>query len=94
MSILAPADTCVAPVATVPELVESEQFAARRSIVDATSPAGDAFRQLGWVLAGQDRDQPGPVVRDAAITDTESLLRGAGLDADEIALLTKEGAIA
>ncbi|MGB2756564.1 MAG: CaiB/BaiF CoA-transferase family protein [Acidimicrobiia bacterium] len=94
VALLAPADTCVAPIATVPELVESEQFAARRAIVEATSPTGEAFRQLGWVLAGQDRDQPGPVVRDATITDTAALLAAAGLSEGDIERLTKEGAIA
>ncbi len=94
VAILAPADTCVAPIATVPELVESEQFAARNAIVDATSPSGDNFRQLGWVLAGQDRDQPGPTVRDANITDTAALLAAVGVSEHEIDELTKEGAIA
>ena len=29
------------------------------------APSTASFEQVGWVLAGMDRDQPGPVVRDA-----------------------------
>jgi alpha-methylacyl-CoA racemase len=47
---LGPANTCVAPVLTVPELVDNEQYVARGAIVDA--PGGD-YRQVGKVLAGQ-----------------------------------------
>lgn len=94
VAILAPADTCVAPVASVPELVESDQFAARNAIVGATSPTGEAFRQLGWVLAGQDGTQPGPAIRDASMTDTAELLAAAGMTDREIDELRKEGAIA
>ncbi|MEY2566651.1 MAG: alpha-methylacyl-CoA racemase [Actinomycetota bacterium] len=48
---LAPADTCVAPVLSIPEVVADEQFAARNAFVWATAEHGD-FRQVGWVLAG------------------------------------------
>jgi alpha-methylacyl-CoA racemase len=47
---LGAANTCVAPVLSVPEVVENEQFAARGAIVDA--PGGE-FRQVGFLLAGQ-----------------------------------------
>ncbi|MBA3655603.1 MAG: CoA transferase, partial [Actinobacteria bacterium] len=46
---LGPADTCVAPVLSVPEIVDDEQYAARGAFVDA--PSGD-FRQVGYMLAG------------------------------------------
>jgi crotonobetainyl-CoA:carnitine CoA-transferase CaiB-like acyl-CoA transferase len=47
---LGPADTCVAPVLDIPEVVDNEQFVARDAFIDA--PGGD-YRQVGRVLAGQ-----------------------------------------
>ncbi len=41
-----------------------------------------------------DRDQPGPTVRDATITDTDALLGEAGYSRDEIAALREEGVAA
>jgi alpha-methylacyl-CoA racemase len=49
---LGPADTCVAPVLSVPELVEDQQYAARGAFVDASVPDHGTFRQVGYVLAG------------------------------------------
>jgi alpha-methylacyl-CoA racemase len=46
---LAPANTCVAPVLSIPEVVANEQYIARGAFVDA--PAGE-FRQVGYPLAG------------------------------------------
>jgi alpha-methylacyl-CoA racemase len=50
VSELAPANTCVAPVLSVPEIVANEQYEARRAFVDA--PRGE-FGQVGYLLAGQ-----------------------------------------
>lgn len=47
---LGPADTCVAPVLDIPEVVANEQFAARRAFVDAP---GGGYKQVGKVFAGQ-----------------------------------------
>ena len=49
---LGPADTCVAPVLSAPELVDDDQYAARGAFVDASDPDHGAFRQVGYVLAG------------------------------------------
>jgi alpha-methylacyl-CoA racemase len=49
---LGPADTCVAPVLSVPEVVKDEQFVARGAFVDADLPKHGQFRQVGYVLAG------------------------------------------
>lgn len=49
---LAPADTCVAPVLSVPEVVADEQLGARGAFVWATDETHGDFRQVGWVLAG------------------------------------------
>ena len=63
---LGPADTCVSEVATVPELVHDAHFrGARRVRRRATRAEHGDFEQVGWVLAGMDRGQPGPTVRDA-----------------------------
>jgi alpha-methylacyl-CoA racemase len=49
---LAPADTCVAPVLSVPELVADEQFIARGAFIEAHDDDHGAFRQVGYTLAG------------------------------------------
>jgi alpha-methylacyl-CoA racemase len=54
---LGPADTCVAPVLSVPELIDDEQYVAREAFVDASHPEGGDFRQVGYVLAGSEARQ-------------------------------------
>jgi len=92
VDLLGPADTCVSAVASVPELVRDEQFRARHDFV--TAHAAGEFEQVGWVLAGMDRDRPGPQVRDASVTDTDAVLREVGLSGEEIAALREEGVAA
>jgi len=94
VSQLAPADTCVAPVYTVPELVDDPHLRARGVIIDADSDEHGPFRQVGWLFAGMDRDQDTPHVRDPAITDTDDLLTGAGYTAAEIDELREKGVVA
>jgi crotonobetainyl-CoA:carnitine CoA-transferase CaiB-like acyl-CoA transferase len=84
----------VSEVASVPELVRDAHFRARRVFVGATAPGHGAFEQVGWVLAGMDREQAGPVVRDATVTDTDALLKEAGYSTAEIAALREEGVAA
>lgn len=91
---LAPADTCLAPVYTVPELVDDPHFRARNVIVDAQSDEHGSFRQAGWLFAGMERDQPPAEVRDASVTDTDELLAAAGYAADEIQTLRDKGVVA
>ncbi|MBX3284869.1 MAG: CoA transferase [Actinobacteria bacterium] len=91
---LGPADTCVSAVATVPELAADEHFRARDVIVTAEREGGDPFEQTGFVLAGMDRHQPAPHVRDATTTDTDALLAEVGYSAEAIASLRAEGAVA
>lgn len=91
---LGPADTCVSAVATVPDLVEDDHYRDRDVIVTAHRPGHDAFEQVGFVLAGMDHGQAAPVVRDATATDTDALLAEAGYDAETIAALRAEGAVA
>jgi alpha-methylacyl-CoA racemase len=91
---LGPADTCVSEVATVPELVHDEHLRAREVFVEATAADNGAFEQVGWVFAGMDRSQPGPVVRAATVTDTDALLGEVGYSAAEIAALREDGVAA
>jgi alpha-methylacyl-CoA racemase len=91
---LAPADTCVAPVYTVPELVEDPHFAARKVFVDAESTEHGRFQQAGWLFAGMERDRPTAEVRDQATTDTDLVLGAAGYSADEIEALREKGVVA
>jgi crotonobetainyl-CoA:carnitine CoA-transferase CaiB-like acyl-CoA transferase len=84
----------VSEVATVPELVHAAQFRAREVFVRADAPGHGEFEQVGWVFAGMQRDQPGPTLRDATITDTDALLGEAGYTAAEIAVLREKGVAA
>jgi alpha-methylacyl-CoA racemase len=94
VDLLGPANTCVSAVATVPDLVEDEHFRDRDVIVTAHRPDDDAFEQVGFVLAGQAKDQAAPIVRDATATDTDAVLAEAGYSVDDIAALRAEGAVA
>ena len=79
----------------MPEVVRDEQFRDRHAFVGGgVGHRRSSFEQVGWVLAGMDRAQPGPVVRDATITDTDALLEEAGYSAAEIAALREEGVAA
>jgi alpha-methylacyl-CoA racemase len=91
---LAPADTCVAPVLTVPEAIADEQFVARGDFVDAVHPEQGTFPQVGPVFAGMQRPDAPYEARDATITDTDAVLTDAGFSADEIAKLSDAGVIA
>ena len=91
---LGPANTCVSAVATVPELVHDEHYRARQVIVTAERPGHESFEQSGFVLAGMDRDQAAPIVRDPGATDTDAILASAGYDAAAIEAMRAEGAVA
>jgi alpha-methylacyl-CoA racemase len=94
VATLGPADTCVAPVSTIPEVVDDPHLHARSVFVEAQRPGKAPFGQVGWVLAGMDRDQPAPLVRDPSITDTDELLLAAGVDTVTLAALRAEGVVA
>ncbi|MGQ0826434.1 MAG: CaiB/BaiF CoA transferase family protein [Actinomycetota bacterium] len=93
-AVLGPADTCVAPVATVPEVVVDEHFRARSVFIDARAGDHGWFEQVNRVLAGQPRDRPPVEARDQTVTDTDVLLGEAGYTEAEIAALRKEGVAA
>jgi alpha-methylacyl-CoA racemase len=96
---LAGADTCVAPVLTVEELVEDEQFGARHAIVDAVAAPVDGgaptrFRQVGPVLAGMVVPSDPIDVGDPSRSDTDRLLAAAGLTPEHVAGLRARGVVA
>ncbi len=98
---LAPADTCVSPVYSVPEAVADAQYNARGAIVTASSPdpsVGDhgTFRQVGTLLAGTDTRQSSFEVpgSDPTVTSTDRLLGAAGYTDEELTLLHAQGVIA
>jgi alpha-methylacyl-CoA racemase len=93
VALLAPNDTCVAPVYTLPELVEDPHFASRGIFMDALHPSEGRFRQLGPVLAGGDRAQPVHPVRPPGETDVASLLAGVGMESEEIDALREQGVV-
>lgn len=91
---LAPADTCVSGVLSVPELVDDEQFAARGAFATAKHPTHGTFRQIGAVLAGMVPAEDAYLVRESGVTDTDDLLAAAGLAPDKITALRAEGVVA
>jgi len=93
VSRLAAADTCVAPVYTIPEVVEDPHFRERGVFMEAEHPQHGRFRQVSPLLAGAIREQPLHLVRDADETDSDELLARAGLAAEEIEKLRAEGVV-
>jgi alpha-methylacyl-CoA racemase len=91
---LGPADTCVAPVLSGPEVVHDPHFEARHAFALAEHAERGTFRQVGAVLAGTTRVTDGYRVRDPLVTDADELLAGAGLTDDERLALTQQGAVA
>ena len=91
---LAGADACVAPVLSVPEVVDDPQLSARGTFVKATHPRHGTFLQVAPVLAGSITPAEPVRVRDAAETDTDELLAEAGLSPAECNRLRECGAVA
>jgi alpha-methylacyl-CoA racemase len=91
---LAPADTCVAPVLEVDEVVGDAQYTARRAFVTAKHPTQGTFRQVAAVWAGAVEVNDDAEVPDAVVTDTDELLGSVGLSPAEINALRSEGVVA
>ncbi len=91
---LAAADTCVAPVLTIPEVVEQPHFEARKVFMEARHTEHGDFKQVSPILAGGDREQPLHEVRPFGRSDASELLTAAGYSAEEIQKLSEQGAIA
>ena len=84
---LAGADTCVAPVLAIAEVPASPQFVARDVVGQAVHPTEGVVAQLGPILAGMARPANGEPVAlpDMTQTDTEHLLKEAGVDGETVA---------
>jgi alpha-methylacyl-CoA racemase len=93
VELLAPNDTCVAPVNTIAEVIEDAQFASRDVFMQAKHPEHGEFRQVGPLLAGGERNQHTHQARPFTVTDTEELLRGARMSDEEIGKLRAEGVV-
>ena len=91
---LAANDTCVAPVLTIPEVVEQPHYKDRKIFMQARHAEHGDFRQVSPILAGGDREQPLHNVRPFGESDASELLEAAGYDAAEIEKLSAEDAIA
>jgi alpha-methylacyl-CoA racemase len=95
---LGPADTCVGPVYSVPELVDDPQIVARGLVGEAIRTLDDgsatSFRQLGTLLAGTDTERRQFAARRAGTTDTDELLAAAGMADADIAALHERGVVA
>jgi alpha-methylacyl-CoA racemase len=94
VAVLAPADTCVAPVLSIAELAADPHLAARRVFVEAARPTQERFAQVGPLLAGADRGRRRWELPHPSATDTEEVLRGAGFAAAEIDEMRRQGVVA
>ena len=92
--MLAGADTCVAPVLEVSEVAADPQFAAAGCGDGATHPRQGAFGQLAPLLAGMDGRGGHRHYRDPGVTDTEHLLKEAGVDGETVAAWVAKGVVA
>ena len=91
---LGPADCCVAPVNSVAEAVQDEQYRFRNAVVKADHPTEGVMEQVGPVWAGADEPEDRWSLPDLAATDTADLLAEAGYDHDRLADLASAGVIA
>jgi alpha-methylacyl-CoA racemase len=93
VAMLAPRDTCVAPVYTIPELTKDPHLEARRIFMEAEERRHGRFRQVAPLLAGGLRGRPLHHVRSPDETDTDRLLREAEVGDADIARLRAAGAV-
>jgi alpha-methylacyl-CoA racemase len=91
---LAGDDTCVAPVLEVSEVPGHPQFAARRVVTVASHPIHGEVRQLAPLLAGMARPETPVQLPDTTRTDTEHLLKEAGVDGETVARWVERGVVA
>jgi alpha-methylacyl-CoA racemase len=91
---LAGADTCVAPVLEVGEVGSHPQFAARRVVGAAQHPKEGGLRQLRPLLAGMSRPEGTVTLPDLTLSDTEHLLKEAGVDGETVARWMAQGVVA
>jgi alpha-methylacyl-CoA racemase len=87
VELLAGADTCVAPVLSIAEVTASPQFVTRGVVASAAHPTEGTVRQLAPLLAGMPRPtgETPVALPDMTQTDTEHLLKEAGVDGETVA---------
>ncbi|MCP4003913.1 MAG: CoA transferase [bacterium] len=90
---LAPADTCVAPVYTIPEVTRDTHLRERGLFMQAEHSEHGVFEQMAPMLAGTQRALPRHRVRDPESSDADALLAEVGLSREEIESLRADGAV-
>jgi alpha-methylacyl-CoA racemase len=93
-ALLGNADTCVSPVLAIGEVNSDPQFVHRRVTTTATHPNEGELTQLAPLLAGMPHPAAPIELPDPAQTDTEHLLKEAGVDGDTIAAWISRKAVA
>ena len=95
VDLLSGADTCVAPVLEIHEVAAYPQFAARGTVTTATHPTEGSFQQLAPLLAGMERAGRAVLLDlGAGATDTEHLLKEAGVEGETVARWMDRGVVA
>jgi alpha-methylacyl-CoA racemase len=94
IALLGEADACVAPVLDVADVADDPQFAARGVFTRATHPTKGSLRQLAPLLAGMDRPGGAVSLPDPTETQTEHLLKEAGVPVETIARLMSHRVVA
>ncbi len=94
VALLGPADTCVSPVLAIGEVNGDPQFVHRHVTTTATHPNKGEFSQLAPLLAGMPQLAAPIELPDPAHTDTEYLLKEAGVDGETIAAWISRKAVA
>ncbi len=92
-ALLAAKDTCVAPVLTIPEVVEEPHWRTRGLFMEAELVERGVFEQVAPVLAGGIRNQPRHHVKSSDTTESEIFLAENGFGVEEISKLIEEGAV-
>jgi len=90
---LAGADTCVAPVLDIDEVVSDPAVTERGLVVEAERPGHGRFSQLAPLLAGMPPATT-PVAVPGDGTDSAAILTAAGVDAARVAELVEAGVVA
>jgi alpha-methylacyl-CoA racemase len=85
IALLGDADTCVSPVLAISEVEDDPQFVSRHVVTTAQHPSQGSFRQLAPLLAGMPKPGQPSALPDPDATDTEHLLKEAGVDGETIA---------
>lgn len=91
---LGPGDCCVAPVLSMPEIAKDAHLVGRGAFSEAQHPDHGVFKQVAPVLAGMNAVEAPVEVRPSDVTDTEELLREAGIPAEEVESLKAAGIVA